>query len=322
MSDYTGLYGSSSPHDHAAHTTSSIMRDVAFALMPILIFATLYFGWKALLLTVISVASSVFWEWLFEKLLKKPITITDFSAVVTGILLAFNLPVSAPWWLPVIGTAFAILLVKQLFGGIGKNFMNPALAARCFLLVSFPTIMMTFPVDGMTAATPLAYLKTGALDQAPGYVSCFLGVINGSFGETSKILILLGGMYLIVRKVIDWRIPVGFLGTVFILSYLFGGDGLYQILTGGVMLGAFFMATDYSTSPMNQAGRLIYGIGCGLMTVIIRFFGSYPEGASFSILFMNVVTPLIDRYTVRRVYGTGKQHLFKSAKNAKEGEKP
>ncbi len=200
--------------------------------------------------------------------------------------------------------------------------MNPALAARCFLLVSFPTIMMTFPVDGMTAATPLAYLKTGALDQAPGYVSCFLGVINGSFGETSKILILLGGMYLIVRKVIDWRIPVGFLGTVFILSYLFGGDGLYQILTGGVMLGAFFMATDYSTSPMNQAGRLIYGIGCGLMTVIIRFFGSYPEGASFSILFMNVVTPLIDRYTVRRVYGTGKQHLFKSAKNAKEGEKP
>lgn len=321
MSDFVGLYGSSSPHDHANHTTSSIMRDVAFALMPILIFATLYFGWRALLLTLISVVSAVFWEWLWEKLLKKPITITDFSAVVTGMLLAFNLPVSAPWWLPVIGTAFAILLVKQLFGGIGKNFMNPALAARCFLLVSFPAIMMTFRVDGVSAATPLAYLKTGSLEQAPGYVSCFLGAINGSFGETSKVLILLGGIYLIVRRVIDWRIPAGYIGTVLVLSYLLGRDGLYQILTGGVMLGAFFMATDYSTSPMTPPGRLIYGIGCGLMTVIIRFFGSYPEGASFSILFMNVVTPLIDRYTMGRVYGTKRQRLFKSREAGKEGDR-
>jgi len=305
----SGLHGSSSPHVRASHSTSSIMRDVVLAMVPILVFATCYFGWRALVLTLISVASCVLFEYLWDLIVKQPTTIGDFSAVVTGMLLAFNLPASAPFWLPILGSAFAILIVKKLFGGIGRNFVNPALAARCFLLVSFSSIMVNFQIDGVTVSTPLALISEGG-GELPGMLSCFLGVIPGCIGETSTLLILLGGLYLIWRGVIDFRIPVAYILTVFVLSYLFGGDGLYQILVGGLMLGAFFMATDYTTSPMNPAGHWIYGIGCGLMTTLIRFYGGYPEGVSFSILIMNLCVPLIDKATLPRVYGTEKKKLF------------
>lgn len=308
------LIGESSPHMHASRTTSGIMREVLFAMVPILIFSTLYFGIRSLILTAISVLTAMVCEYLWTRLRHLPNTLWDFSAVVTGMLLAFNLPSSAPWWLPVVGSAFAIIVVKELFGGIGHNFVNPALAGRCFLLVSFPALMMSFKVDGVSVATPLSYLESGDFTSVPSYMSCFLGVIPGSLGETSKILILLGGIYLIARGIIDFRIPLGYLGTLFILSYCFGGNGLYEILTGGAMLGAFFMATDYTTSPMSKRGRLIYGIGCGLMTALIRFFGSYPEGASFSILLMNLATPLIDRVVVPRVYGTRTTDVKERAK--------
>lgn len=299
----TVLKGSSTPHAFAPHTTSSIMRDVVFAMVPILVFATLYFGYQVLVLTAISVATCVLSEYAWNKIFKKPNTVWDFSAVVTGLLLAFNLPASAPWWMPIMGGVFAIIITKQLFGGIGHNFVNPALAARCFLLVSWSSIMVRFQVDGVTVATPLSLMADGNMLQVPSYMSCFLGVIPGALGETSKVLILLGGVYLLARRVIDFRIPLAFIGTVFVLSYVFGRDGLYQILSGGLFLGAFFMATDYTTSPMNSIGKWIFGFGCGLMTVLIRFFGGYPEGVSFAILLMNLCVPLIDRFTIPRPYG-------------------
>lgn len=310
----SNLRGSSSPHDAAKHSVSSVMLEVSFALTPILIFATIYFGWRALALTVISVAAAVLSEFIYEKLMHKKVTITDGSAIVTGLLLAYNVPASAPLWMPAIGSAFAIIIVKQIFGGIGKNFANPAIAGRCFLLVSFASAMASFKVDGVTVATPLANLAAGNMTEVPSYMSCFLGVIPGSLGETSKVLILAGGIYLMIRKIIDFRIPLAFIGTVFILSYLFGGDGLYEILTGGLFLGAFFMATDYVTSPMNKAGKWIAGILCGLITTLVRFYGGYPEGVSFSILLMNVCTPLIDKFTVPRAFGEPKKSLFKSKK--------
>lgn len=305
------LSASTSPHQRAAHSTASIMRDVIFAMIPILIFSVLYFGWRVLLITGLSVASAVLSEWIWQKLTKQKVTISDWSAVVTGMLLAFNLPASVPWWMPIIGSAFAIIIVKQIFGGIGQNFMNPALAARCFLLVAWSSAMVTFQVDGVTVATPLAYLQSGEESMVPSYLGCFLGVIPGCLGETSKLLILLGGLYLIWRKVISFVIPLSYIGTVFVLSYVLGGDGLYQILTGGLMLGAFFMATDYTTSPMNAKGQCIMGIGCGILTVLIRFYGGYPEGVSFSILLMNICVPLIDRFTMPRVFGTEKSSFFK-----------
>lgn len=298
------LYASTSPHQKSEQTTASIMRDVIIAMVPILIFAIAYFGWRSLLITAISVATAVLAEFVWQKLTKQKVTISDYSAVVTGMLLAFNLPVNIAWWMPIIGSAFAIIVVKQIFGGIGKNFMNPALAGRCFLLVAWSSAMVTFQIDGVTVATPLSYLKSGALEGIPSVLSCFLGVIPGSLGETSALLILLGGLYLLVRRVIDYRIPLAYIGTVFILSYILGGNGLYQIVTGGLMLGAFFMATDYATSPMNKTGKWIMGIGCGILTVLIRFYGGYPEGVSFSILLMNLCVPLIDRFTRPRVFGT------------------
>ncbi len=304
------LYGSSSPHDFSRNTTSSVMRDVLFALTPVLIFASVYFGWRAFAITVIAMVSAVLSEFIWQKLTHQKVTIIDCSAAVTGMLLAFNLPVSVPLWMPALGSVVAIILVKQFFGGIGKNFANPALVGRCFLLVSFAGSMATFKVDGVTVATPLALLGEGLIKEVPSYMSCFLGVIPGSIGETSKILLLLGGLYLLVRKVIDYRIPVAFIGTVFILSLCFGGNGLYEILTGGLFLGAFFMATDYTTSPMHKAGKWIFGIGCGLITTLIRFYGGYPEGVSFSILLMNLCVPLIDRFTVPRGFGEPKKRLF------------
>lgn len=321
MAEEKLYYSSTSPHERASYSTSSIMRDVVFAMIPILIFSTLYFGYRALLITLISVASAVAAEWIWQKLTKQKITISDFSAVVTGMLLAFNLPASVPLWMPAVGSVFAIIVVKQIFGGIGQNFVNPALAGRCFLLVAWSTAMVTFQVDGATVATPLAYLKSGDMEMLPSRLSCFLGVIPGSLGETSALLILLGGIYLIIRKVIDYIIPAAYIATVFVFSYILGGDGLYEILTGGLMLGAFFMATDYTTSPMNKAGKWIMGIGCGILTVLIRFFGGYPEGVSFSILLMNLCVPLIDRFTMPRVFGTEKKQWFHKKKQPEKEEK-
>lgn len=301
------LYGSAAPHVRADHSTASLMKEVLFSLIPILIFAVCYFGVRVLLIMAVSVASAMLSEGIFEKICKKKLTLSDGSAAVTGVMLSCCLPVSVPWWIPAVGSFFAIIFVKELFGGIGKNFVNPALAARCFLLVSFSSSMASFRVDAVTVATPLSLLQSGQTESLPSAFSAFLGVIPGSIGETSKLLIILSAIYLISRKVIDYRIPVSFIGTVFVLSYLFGRNGLYEILVGGVMFGAVFMATDYTTSPMNRTGKWIYGTGCGLLTVLIRCFGSYPEGVSFAILLMNLTVPLLDRLTMPRVYGTAKK---------------
>jgi electron transport complex protein RnfD len=261
------------------------------------------------------VASSVFFEWLYEKLMKKTCTINDLSAVVTGILIAFNIPVGASWWMPIVGSAFAILIAKQLFGGIGQNFVNPALIARAFLLASYPTAMTTWTVDGITTATPLAILKTlknsgvtlDSLDLPSLWQVVSGSGIGGCIGETSAIALLIGFIYLLVRKVISWRIPVIYIATVFVLSMVVGRYGtrmgVYEIFCGGLFLGAIFMATDYTTSPMTPKGQIIYAIGCGIITYLIRVYGSYPEGVSYSILIMNLAVPLIDKYVVGKIFG-------------------
>ncbi len=301
------VYASPAPHFHAAYSTRTIMRDVIIALLPSLIFGVVYFGIDALLITIISVGAAVLAEYLWEKATKQPVTIGDLSAVVTGLLLAMNLPPDVPWWIPLIGSAFAIIFAKQIFGGIGQNFVNPALAGRCFLLVAWSGIMTKFTVDGVSAATPLSVLKMGE-GTLPGLASVFLGTIPGSIGETSSLLLLLGGAYLVCRRVITCTIPLSYILTVMLLTYAFGGNGFYEIFCGGLMLGAIFMATDYTTSPMTVKGQLIMGIGCGILTAVIRKFGGYPEGVSFSILLMNLCVPLIDRFTAPKRFGEVKKH--------------
>lgn len=325
------LTASSSPHIRSKEDVSIIMRDVVIALIPALACAIYFFGINALLLTIISVLTSVLAEALVQKLTKKPITINDWSAVVTGILLAFNLPVTAPWWLAVVGAAFAIIIVKQVFGGIGQNFMNPALAARAFLLASWPTRMtgtaFIWPrtADAVSSSTPLGLLSASMADatssatasasatlatiELPSYLDLFVGNIAGTIGETSALALLIGGAYLLYRGVISWRIPIIYLGTVAVMSFVFGGnqlfsgDVIYHLLSGGLMLGAIFMATDYSSSPVTPRGQIIYALGCGILTAVIRLWGGYPEGVSYSVLLMNVAAPLIDKYTRPRVYG-------------------
>lgn len=315
MDENTRLIVSSSPHVRDTRTTSKIMLDVIIAMIPAAIVAICVFGIQALLVLIYCVASAVLTEYVIEKILKKPVTISDLSAVVTGMLLAFNLPYSAPWWMCVVGGVFAIGVVKQAFGGLGANFMNPALAARAFLLACWPTRMTgtAFIPDGITTATPLGIIKEG-LDASmlPSMMDMFLGVngVFGAIGEISALALLIGGIYLICRKVISWRIPVTYLATVFVLELCFGAGfsgALYQIFAGGLMLGAFFMATDYVSSPNTVLGQFIFAFGCGLITVIIRQFGGYPEGVSYSILLMNVAAPLIQRYTAPRIYGIQKQ---------------
>jgi H+/Na+-translocating ferredoxin:NAD+ oxidoreductase subunit D len=308
---------SSSPHIRIKEDVSVIMRDVVIALIPAFAAAIYFFGMNALMLTTVAILSAVGTEALIQKLNKKPITIRDWSAVVTGMLLAFNLPAGAPWWIAVIGSVFAIAIVKMAFGGIGQNFMNPALAARAFLLASWPTKMTaaayTWPggVDSVATATPLELLKgaEGVVGQLPSITSLFVGNIAGSIGETSVLALLIGGGYLLYRKVITWRIPFVYIGTVGVLTFVFGGDSLftgnaiYHVLAGGLILGAFYMATDYSSSPVTPRGQIIYALGCGVLTSVIRLWGGYPEGVSYSILLMNVAAPLIDKYTRPRVYG-------------------
>ncbi|SHH67884.1 RnfABCDGE type electron transport complex subunit D [Sporanaerobacter acetigenes] len=315
------LIASSSPHIRSEETVKRIMLDVVIALLPAVIGSIYFFGFNAFKLILISVISSVVFEALIQKAFKKPVTVDDFSAVVTGILLAFNLPASAPWWLPVVGSAFAIIVVKQFFGGLGQNFMNPALAARAMLLSSWPSLMSTYVApgpDAATSATPLAIMKYGFSDAGasasvaeagnalPALKDMFLGNIAGAIGETSALLLLIGAVYLLIRGVISWRIPFAYIGTTVLMLFLFGVEAEYipyHIFAGGLILGAFYMATDYSSSPVTPWGQIIFGIGAGFLTALIRVKGGYPEGVSYSILLMNVATPLIERFTKPKVFG-------------------
>ena len=330
MTDYKklNLIATSSPHIRGSETTRSIMLDVIIAMIPALVFGCINFGIRALLLTGVSVIGCVFFEWLYRKLMKKPQSVGDLSAVVTGMLLAMTCPVTVEYWQILIGDFFAMVFVKQLFGGIGKNFINPALAGRAALVASYAGSMTKWidpiankaaaigsNVDVVTAATPMAYLKNGDIEGLKAVYDVsdvFLGTIGGSMGEVSAIALLLGGAYLIWRKVINWQTPVAYIGTVAVISLLFpkGGSGvefmLYSVFGGGLMLGAFFMATDYATSPVTKKGQLIYGIGCGLLTVFIRYFGSLNEGVCYSIMVMNCCTALIDKYTKPTRFGVVK----------------
>lgn len=310
---------SSSPHIRSGETTATIMRDVCIALLPALLSAVIFFGFRALFLTALSILFCVGFEFLWQKITKKPVTVTDGTAFVTGMLLAFNLPVAVPWWIPLIGAFVAIIIAKQFFGGVGNNFINPALAGRAFLLASWPVLMTKwtepfsvgfFVPDVVSSATPLAVLKNSAAGSLPPLSDMFLGNIGGCIGETSALALLLGGIYLVARKVISVRIPAAYILTVAVLTFVFPSQGLsnvnsmlYNVLGGGLMLGAIFMATDYVTSPITKKGQLIMGLGCGILTFVIRRFGGYPEGVSYSILLMNVATPLIDRWTQPKTFG-------------------
>ncbi|MGB7605175.1 MAG: RnfABCDGE type electron transport complex subunit D [Lutisporaceae bacterium] len=302
---------SSSPHIRSGESTKKIMSDVVIALLPALFAGIWFFGLKALWLTMVAVGFAVATEVVMQKIMKRPVTVNDFSAVVTGILLTFNVPVTLPWWMLAIGAIFAIAIVKQCFGGVGYNFVNPALAARAMLFASWPVEMTSWVqpgVDAITTATPMAILKgTEATGVLPSVWNMFAGNIGGCIGETSALALLIGGLYLIYRKVISPRIPVVYIATVGILALLFGGFDMtiipYHLFGGGLFLGAIFMATDYSSSPMTAKGQVIFAVGCGLITSIIRFYGGYPEGVSYSILLMNIATPLIDRFTLPRKFG-------------------
>lgn len=302
---------SSSPHIRDDNTTGFIMLDVIIALLPATIFGVYTFGYKALAIIVVTILSSVLFELFYQLIMGRKITITDFSAVVTGLLLALNLPVSVPLWLPILGSAFAIIIVKQIFGGLGQNFMNPALAARCFLLISFTGRMTTFTYDVVTTATPLQVLKTGG---EVNVLNMFLGGIPGTIGETSALALIIGGLYLIVKKIISIRIPLFYIGTfaICIMVYaLCNGQGLdwyflaAHLCGGGLMLGAFFMATDYVTSPVTPRGKIIFGIILGILTFVFRIFGGSAEGVSYAIIFTNLLVPLIEKYTAPRRFGEG-----------------
>ena len=302
---------SGTPHVRSKESIQSIMRDVIIALVPATAAGIYYFGLKALILIVAAIISAVFFEWLYEKITKKPVTINDLSAVVTGLLLAMNLPASAPVWVAIVGSAFAIIFAKQLFGGLGQNFINPALAGRAFLLASYPTEMTTWVVpnglaaDAATYATPLAQLKNGTLDASLGQL--VIGQVGGTIGETCAIALIIGGIYLLYKHVISWKIPVIYIATVFILFAVLGRHGLrmpvHEIFAGGVMLGGIFMATDYASSPVTPKGQVIFAVGAGLLTYLIRTFGGYPEGVSYSILIMNCCVPLIERFTEPTIFG-------------------
>lgn len=302
---------SMAPHIRSSRSVNKVMLDVIIAMVPAIAGSVYFYGLNALILLLISVISAVVFEAGIQKLLKKEVRIKDLSAVVTGILLAFNLPSNAPWWVAVFGAGFAIIIVKELFGGIGSNFMNPALAARAAMMASWPKIMGTFPnPDGISAATPLALLKSGS-GSLPSLTRMFIGDIGGAIGETSALLLLIGAAYLIIRQVIDWKIPAAYIVSTAVALLLFGVEAdklIYHILGGGLILGAFFMATDYSSSPITPVGRIIFGIGCGILTAIIRVKGGMPEGVSYSILIMNVATPLIERWTRPRVFGEVKKN--------------
>lgn len=327
----------SNPIVRTPRSTDKIMLDVIIALVPALGVGAYMFGMNVAILLVVNVACCVIFEWAYRKLMKKNTSVGDLSAVVTGVLLTCVMPSAAPWWLGIIGSFFAIIVVKQLYGGIGKNFLNPALAARAFLSAAYaaymtawavPSVMRDVVVDATTMSTPLSYMHTGdALPEYFNFLNMFLGGIPGSIGEVSALALLVGAAYLLIRKVITWRIPVTFIGTVAVLTLVFGKEGysnvdwmLYNVLSGGLILGAFFMATDYSTSPVNLKGQLLYGVGCGAVTVLIRYFGSYPEGVSYAILVMNCCTWAIDKGFRPRQFGMTKEDI-KARKAAEKAAK-
>ena len=290
-----------SPHVTTKNSTAVIMRDVLIALLPAVIAGCVVFGLRALLVVAVTTAACVFFEWGFEKLCHTPSTISDLSAAVTGVLLAMNLPVSIPLWQAVFGALVAIVAVKGLFGGIGKNFANPAITARIVMFLAFSKTMTAwvFP-DAVPSATPLAMMASG---ESVDYLTLLLGNHGGCLGETSALALLIGFAYLLIRGVISWHTPVCFVGTVFVMSLILGQDAVGQILSGGLMLGAIFMATDYSTTPSTDWGRVLFGIGAGLLTVLIRFYGAYAEGVSFAILFMNILTPYLSKWTETKPFG-------------------
>lgn len=337
---------SSSPHITGPRTTAGIMLEVCIALVPAVIAAVYFYGIYVLFLITLSIGSAVGFEALFNVIVNKKQTVKDCSAMVTGLLLALNLPVSVPFYVPIIGSAFAVMVVKMLFGGIGKNFANPAITGRIFLVLAWSGIMTRFvsPIDwslgagemfkyfgcilkgldGMpmadgvatcTTATPLASLTEGVTAvKALPVADMFFGGIGGCMGEVSALALLIGGIYLIVRRIIDWRVPVVFVGTVAVSSWIFGGSLYYilpSVLGGGLLIGAFFMATDYSTSPNTKTGLIIFAFGCGFLTSLIRFFGSYPEGVSFAVLLMNILTPLIDKWVKPHIFGYRKPQKVK-----------
>ena len=317
------LIVSSSPHVRSNEDTSYIMKQVIIALLPAAVAGVYFFRLNALSAMFFCILGTVGSEFLYQKFTKQKSTIGDFSAVVTGLLLAFNVPASLPWWMCLVGGIFAILVVKMVFGGIGCNFVNPALAARAFLLASFPVAMTAWTqpgvnwigknLDAVTTATPLSFLKNGAAGLADlssngiSLADMMIGNIGGCIGETSAILLLLGGVYLMYKGIINYVIPVFYIATVFILTFLLGGFNItfaiYQLFAGGLMLGGFFMLTDYTTSPMTKKGQIIYAVLAGLITTVIRMYGGYPEGVSYSILLVNCLAPLIDKFVRNRVFG-------------------
>ena len=319
---------SPSPHIKDRETTRTVMLSVIVSLIPALVWGCMTFGLRALTVTAVSVVFCVLFEFLYQYIMKKPITVLDFSAALTGLLIALNLPVTVPLWMLPSAAFFAIVIVKQLFGGIGKNIVNPALAARVFLfswtghmsrftkpgssVSALGAVLSGSEIDAVASATPLASLKTGAFPDV-SIADMFIGYKAGCIGEVSAMLLLAGGIFLLIRRVITWHIPVSFIGTVYLLSVIFPTGSvnpfdfaLYEVLSGGLLLGAIFMATDYATSPVTNTGRIIYGAGCGLITVFIRKFGGYPEGVSFAILIMNLLVWYIDRFTKPVKFGGGK----------------
>lgn len=321
---------SASPHRRTEDTTGGIMIDVIIALMPALVLSVVLFGFRSLLVVATSVIACVVLEYICRKVMKRNNTLGDFSAVVTGILLAFNLPSTMPLWMVIIGDAVAIVVVKQFFGGIGQNFVNPALVGRIVLMTSFPTYTNSFVqpfawrmpnVDAVTSATPLAqfagsYTPDGVVSvmnssEMPTLAQMFFGICGGCLGETCAAALILGGIYLCIRKVISPRIPLYYIGTVALIMLIAGKGNLqfvaYQLLSGGLMLGAVFMATDYTTSPIKTKGKIIFAIGCGILTSLIRIFGSLPEGVSFSIILMNILVPHIETLTTPKPFGTVKE---------------
>ena len=295
---------SASPHVRSKTTTGNIMFDVAIAMLPATAYGVYQFGLKALLILVVTILSCILSEYVFQSLMGKPVTVSDGSALVTGMILALNMPPTIPLWIPVLGGAFAIIVVKQLYGGLGQNFMNPALAARCFLLISFTGTMSTFELDGVAGATPLAVLKDGrAVDTA----AMFVGKIPGTIGEVSVIALLIGAAYLLIKKVISIRIPGVYILTFAIFVFIFGKQDLNyvaaQLCGGGLIFGAFFMATDYATSPITPLGQIVYGVLLGVLTGLFRLFGASPEGVSYAIILGNVLAPLIEKVTIPKAFG-------------------
>ena len=302
------LQVSVSPHIHGKKTTSNIMLDVIIALLPATVAGVIIFGLRALAVIGVTVAAAVVSELLFNIIIKKQQTVDDLSAVVTGLLLALNLPANLPLWQAAVGSVFAIVVVKCIFGGLGKNIVNPAITARVFMLIAFGSMTTAaFPLDSTASATPLAIMAEG---DSVELLDLFLGNTGGAIGETSAAALLLGGIYLIAKRVISWHIPVVFIGTTFLGSFIVTGnvtESLALILAGGLFIGAFFMATDYVTSPSTSLGKVIFALGAGVITVLIRHYGNYPEGVSFAILLMNIVNPFIDGKMKRKVFGGGKK---------------